>query len=94
MKDMATLLNISYKTLGRKKGTDVLDSLASSLSIEIANTFTKGLSVFEDPDKFNHWLQKGNRALNGKKPFELLNTPTGIKLVNQVLGRIKEGVYT
>lgn len=94
MKDMATLLNISYKTLGRKKGTDVLDSLVSSLSIEIANTFTKGLSVFEYPDKFNHWLQKGNRALNGKKPFELLNTPTGIKLVNQVLGRIEEGVYT
>jgi putative toxin-antitoxin system antitoxin component (TIGR02293 family) len=94
MKDMATLLNVSYKTLGRKKGTDTLDGLTSSLSIEIANTFTKGLSVFEDPVRFNHWLQKENRALNGEKPFNLLNTPTGIKLVNQVLGRMEEGVYT
>jgi len=94
MKDMAVLLNVSYKTLGRKKKTDILDSISSSLSIEIANTIAKGLSVFEDPAKFNRWLQKENRALKGQKPFDLLNTPTGIKLVNQILGRIEEGVYT
>jgi len=94
MKDMATLLSLSYKTLGRKKETDSLDTLASSLSIEIANTITKGLSVFENFDKFNRWLHKENRALKGKEPFSLLNTPTGIKVVNQVLGRIEEGIYT
>ncbi|GAC1527224.1 MAG: hypothetical protein NVS3B15_03880 [Sediminibacterium sp.] len=51
MKDIAALLNVSYKTLGRKKSADILDSLASSLSIEIAHTIAKGLSVFESPDK-------------------------------------------
>ena len=94
MKDMAVLLNVSYKTLGRKKKTDVMDTISSSLSIEIANTIAKGLSVFEDSAKLNRWLHKENRALNGQKPFDLLNTPTGIKLVNQILGRIEEGVYT
>jgi len=94
MKDMATLLNVSYKTLGRKKKTDTLDSLSSSLSIELANTVAKGLAVFEERDKFSRWLQKENRALQGKKPFQLLNTPTGIKMVNKLLGRIEEGVYT
>lgn len=94
MKDMATLLNVSYKTLGRKKKTDILDSISSSLSIEIANTIAKGLSVFEDSARLNRWLHKENSALKGKIPFDLLSTPTGIKLVNQVLGRIEEGVYT
>jgi len=94
IKDMAILLNISYKTLGRKKETDTLDTLASSLSIEIANTITKGLSVFEDADKLNRWLHKENRGLKGQEPFHLLNTPTGIKMVNQLLGRIEEGIYT
>ncbi len=94
MKDIATLLNVSYKTLGRKKRTDILDSISSSLSIEIANTIAKGLSVFEDSDKLNRWLHKENRALKNQKPFDLLSTPTGIKLVNQILGRIEEGVYT
>lgn len=92
--DMAGLLSVSYKTLGRKKRTDILDELSSSMSIEIANTVAKGISVFEDRDKFNRWLQKENRALKGKKPFELLNTPTGIKLVNQILVRMEEGVYS
>lgn len=91
---MASLLNVSYKTLGRKKRTDFLDELSSSMSIEIASTVAKGISVFEDRDKFNRWLQKENKALKGKKPFELLSTPTGIKLVNQILGRIEEGVYS
>lgn len=94
MKDMATLLSLSYKTLARKKSTDVFNNLVSSLSIEIANTIAKGLAVFEDPAKLNRWLHKENKALNLQKPFDLLNTPTGIKLVSQILGRIEDGVYS
>lgn len=93
LNNMATLLNISYKTLSRKKDTDLLDSLYSSLVIEIAETISKGLSVFEESAKLNRWLQKENRALEGK-PIDYLNTPTGIKMVNRLLGRIEEGVYT
>lgn len=94
MKDIAILLNVSYKTLGRKRKTDILSTLASSLSIEIANTIANGLSVFEDADKLNRWLKKENKALSGKKPIELLDTPTGIKLTNRVLNRLEEGIYT
>ena len=94
MRDMAVLLNISYKTLGRKKETDLMDSVSSSLSIEIAETISKGLSVFEDSDKLTRWLQKENRALQGERPLDLLNTPTGIKIVNRLLIRIEEGIYT
>lgn len=94
MKDMASLLNLSYKTLARKQKTDVLNNIVSSLSIEIANVVAKGLSVFEDEDRFNRWLHKQNKALRGQRPFDLLNTPTGITLVSQVIGRIEEGVYS
>ncbi len=94
LKDIANLLNISYKTLGRKKASDKMDSLASSLSIEIASTVARGLIVFEDSEKFNRWLHKKNNALQGKTPFDLLNTPTGINIVNRLLVRIEEGIYT
>ena len=94
MKDIAVLLNISYKTLGRLQRKDLLAPLESSLSIELANLTARGISVFEDLEKFNQWLKKENRALSGNKPFELLNTPTGIKMVGQLLERIEEGVYT
>ncbi|MCF0056159.1 antitoxin Xre/MbcA/ParS toxin-binding domain-containing protein [Dyadobacter sp. CY356] len=94
MKDMASLLNISYKILVKKKDNYVFNNLISSLSVEIANTIAKGLSTFEDPEKLNRWLHKENKSLNLQKPFDLLNTPTGIKLVNQILGRIEDGVYS
>jgi putative toxin-antitoxin system antitoxin component (TIGR02293 family) len=94
MKDMAPLLNVSYKTLSRKKNNDVLDALTSSLSIELASTVARGLSLFESREKFNTWLQKKNRALDGFTPFQYLNTPTGIRTVNRILGRMEEGIYT
>jgi putative toxin-antitoxin system antitoxin component (TIGR02293 family) len=94
MTKMADLLNLSYKTLTRKDKKDLLDPVVSSHTYEMSNVIAKGLEVFEDIDKLRRWLQKENRTLQGRKPFDLLNTPTGIKLVNQILGRLEEGIYS
>jgi len=94
MTTMAYLLNLSYKTLTRKNKKDLLDPIVSSHTYEMSDIIAKGLEVFEDGAKLNKWLHKENRALKGKKPFDLLHTPTGIRLVGQVLGRLEEGVYT
>jgi putative toxin-antitoxin system antitoxin component (TIGR02293 family) len=94
MTSIAPLLNMSYKTLTRKKGTEKLDSNVSSLMFEIASTYGKAFEIFRDRDKVNRWFNHPNKALNGEQPFDLLHTATGIKLVNQVLGRIEEGVYS
>lgn len=94
MTKMAILLNLSYKTLTRKNRVDLLDTPVSSHAYELADTIAKGLGVFEDEDRLNRWLKKENRALKGAKPYDLLDTSTGIKLVNQILGRIEEGVYS
>jgi len=95
MTSMAPLLNLSYKTLIRKQQTELLDAVVSSHTYEMATTIAKGLELFgSDEEKLNRWLRKENRALKGHKPIDLLGTPTGIKLVNQLLGRIEEGVYS
>jgi putative toxin-antitoxin system antitoxin component (TIGR02293 family) len=94
MTSIAPLLNMSYKTLTRKKGSEKLDSSISSLVFELASTYGKAFEIFRDRDKVNRWFNKSNKALNGGQPFALLHTATGIKLVNQVLGRIEEGVYS
>jgi len=94
MTTMAHLLNLSYKTLTRKNKTDLLDPIVSSHTYEMSDIIAKGFEVFEDGAKLNKWLHKENRALKGKRPFDLLHTPTGIRLVGQVLGRLEEGVYS
>ncbi|HVS96833.1 MAG TPA: antitoxin Xre/MbcA/ParS toxin-binding domain-containing protein [Puia sp.] len=94
MTSIAPLLNMSYKTLTRKKKNERFDSIVSSQIFEIACTYAKAFEVFKDRDKVTRWFNKPNKALNGQHPFALLHTATGTKLVNQVLGRIQEGVYS
>lgn len=39
------------------------------------------------------WIEKSQPALGGKKPAELLDTPTGFEMVSNVLGAIQSGAY-
>lgn len=44
--------------------------------------------------KASLWLQPPNRVLEGKTPWELLDTDTGVRSVETVLGRIEWGLYS
>lgn len=88
------ILDTSVKTLERKKSTDKLDKHTSSLVIEIARVVEHAFAVFEDEEKVKLWLNTPNRALNYTRPIDLLYLPTGLNLVNDILGRIEEGVYS
>jgi|SRR5690606_35515780 len=88
------ILDMSVKTIERKKEGDLLDRHTSSHLIEIAKVVEHAMEVFEDEEKVRDWLAKPNRSLNGMRPLELFAMPTGLALVNTVLGRIEEGVYS
>lgn len=88
------ILDASVKTLERKKSTDKLDRKTSSYIIEIAKVVEHAFEVFESEEKVKHWLNSPNRALNNIKPIDLFYLPTGLGMVNDILGRIEEGVYS
>jgi len=88
------ILDASVKTLERKAGTDKLDKHTSSTVIEIAKVVEHAFAVFEDEEKVKKWLNWPNRALNNMKPVDLFYLPTGLKMVNDILGRIEEGVFS
>lgn len=88
------ILSISVKTIERKKPTDKLDKKISSHVIEIAKVIQHAGEVFEDKEKVIRWFSKPNRALNQVKPVDMLDTLTGLQMVDDVLGRIEEGVYS
>lgn len=56
--------------------------------------YQHGNSVFEDPLKFERWLNKPNGALNGETPANLIETEAGIKQVDKILGRIEHGIFS
>ncbi len=88
------ILNLSVKTIERKKGDDKLDRHTSSQIIEIAKVVEHAFSVFEEEGKVQRWLSVPNHALNNLKPLDLFDMPTGLLMVDQVLGRIEEGVFS
>lgn len=88
------LLDISVKTMERKKPAEKLDKKISSHVLEMARVMEHAYEVFEDEDRVRQWLNHENRALQLKKPIDLLDTLTGINLVNTILTRIEEGVYS
>lgn len=88
------ILNLSVKTLERKNGDDLLDRQTSSHIIEVAKVVEHAFEVFEDEERVQKWLNTPNRALNQFKPLELFYLPTGLTMVDNVLGRIEEGIYS
>lgn len=88
------ILHLSVKTLERKKDNEKLDRQTSSHIIEVAKVVEHAFEVFESGDKVQGWLNTPNRALNNFKPIDLFYIPTGLAMVDNVLGRIEEGVYS
>jgi putative toxin-antitoxin system antitoxin component (TIGR02293 family) len=94
-KDIAEdIFNISVKTLERKDTKTKLDKKTSSHAVEIARVLQHAYDVFRDKDKVKRWLNSENKALNNLKPVALFDTLSGLTMVNDVLGRIEEGVYS
>ncbi|MBK8848115.1 MAG: DUF2384 domain-containing protein [Bacteroidetes bacterium] len=93
MDKMSQLLNVSIRTFQRKKATDVMSAAISQKTIDIAEVAAKGKEIFGNKEKFNLWLNSPIPALHNRKPFDLLKTSTGIKLVMTTLMRIEYGIY-
>jgi putative toxin-antitoxin system antitoxin component (TIGR02293 family) len=48
--------------------------------------------VFANREKALHWLQSPNPSLEGKTPLEAAETDQGYQAVEDILGRIEDGV--
>lgn len=88
------IFDISIKTLERKDIKSRLDKKISSHAVEIARIVQHAYEVFRDKEKVKLWIIRENKALNNLKPIQLFDTLTGLNMVNDVLGRIEEGVYS
>jgi putative toxin-antitoxin system antitoxin component (TIGR02293 family) len=87
------IFDLSVKTIERKEDREKLNRKISSHALEIAKLVQHAYTVFRNEEKMKRWLNRENRALNNMKPVELLDTLSGLNLLDDVLGRIEEGVY-
>lgn len=94
LEESADIFRISPKTLQRRKSKHRLNFIESVTVFQIAEVVAKATDVFNDREIAIQWLNEENRALGDRIPLSLLSDAIGRKLVEDVLGRIKHGIYS
>jgi putative toxin-antitoxin system antitoxin component (TIGR02293 family) len=90
--DVATLLQVSGRTLSRLKGgktrlpADLSDRLYS-----VASVYSLAEDVFGTADRARAWLVEPQHGLGGKRPQDLVATEFGRAQVRALLRRIEHG---
>jgi putative toxin-antitoxin system antitoxin component (TIGR02293 family) len=92
--EIAPLLHLSSRTLLRYQPAELMDTPVSEHLILLDKLITEGCEVLGNDANFKEWLHSKIRAFEFEKPIQLLDTIFGIQMVNQILGRIKYGVYS
>jgi putative toxin-antitoxin system antitoxin component (TIGR02293 family) len=59
----------------------------------VANSTAPAARGFDAAKWLGLWLERPQPALGGRKPSELIGTPTGAEVVNRLLGAIESGAY-
>ena len=59
----------------------------------VANSTAREAKSFDATKWLGQWIERPQPALGGRKPAELLDTPTGSELVARLLGSIESGAY-
>jgi putative toxin-antitoxin system antitoxin component (TIGR02293 family) len=68
-----------------------LDSSLSEKLLKSFALFDKGTTVFGSADAFHQWLNEPAYGLGNQLPFDLMDTITGINLIEEELIRIEYG---
>jgi putative toxin-antitoxin system antitoxin component (TIGR02293 family) len=87
-------LVIPRRTLSHRRRTGRLTPEQSDRLARVVRILTRAEEVFADPEKASRWMRKPNRALEGRRPLDLLESDTGSRAVEKILLRIEHGVYS
>jgi putative toxin-antitoxin system antitoxin component (TIGR02293 family) len=59
----------------------------------VADSTSPQAKNFDSAKWLGQWLERPQPALGGRKPGDLVDTPTGIEIVARLLGAIESGAY-
>ncbi len=77
---------------GGQSALGVVRLLAIAEAI-VANSTAEEAKGFDTPKWLGRWIERAQPSLGGRKPADLLDTPSGIGIVARLLGSIASGAY-
>ena len=91
---LAAKLAISRSTLQRRKAAGRLSPDESDKVIRYSRLVRQAADLFGDIEKARAWLKHPQYGLGGAVPLDYATTEAGAREVENLLGRIKYGVYS
>jgi putative toxin-antitoxin system antitoxin component (TIGR02293 family) len=94
-KEMARLLDIKFRTFLRRKEAGRLQPAESDRVLRTSRLFARAQDLFDgNQEAARAWLMRPQRALGGAIPLEIAKTEVGAREVEQIIGRLEQGVFT
>ena len=94
IRSMSPLINMTERTIQRKKDNDLLNISTTEQILQIAKVYSIGNNVFGSAKNFQTWMNAKNTSLGEKKPIELIPSRYGAQMVLDVIGRIEHGIFS
>src|SRR5712692_7284682 len=94
LKQLAGKLFISRSTLQRRKVAGKLSPDESDKVMRFSRLLRQAAELFGDIDKARAWLKHPQYGLGGAVPLDYAETEIGAREVEDLLGRMKYGVYS
>jgi len=94
MEKLFPMLGISKATLHRRKAGGRLDQAESDRVVRFAKLMGKAVEVLESEENARQWLTAPQFGLGGAVPLEYAETEAGAREVEDLLGRVEQGVYS
>ena len=100
-----TMLRIPRATAARKMADGaIIDGRAGQAAVGmvkllgmaqdiVRDSTSKQAKDFDSVKWLGLWIEQPQPSLGGRKPADLLDTPTGVEMVARVLGSIQSGAY-
>jgi putative toxin-antitoxin system antitoxin component (TIGR02293 family) len=90
---LAELVQITPRTLTRRKAEGRLGPEESDRLVRASRVFGRALELFDgDADQALRWLSNEAIALGGRTPLDLAKSEVGAKEVETLIGRLEHGI--
>lgn len=93
-KALSGTLKIPVSTLSRRKKEGRLSFAESERLYRIARLYDRAVEVFNSPTMARKWFKEPAWALGDVPPLAYAGTEIGAQEVEDLLGRIEQGVFT
>lgn len=91
---MAKMLGIATRTLQRELHNPHLSRELSDRFLQLIDLYKEGIETFYDLETFKEWLETEKSVFHQKKPFDLMQSITGIQQVKEEIIRTKLGILS